>query len=405
MKILQVCHKPPFPPIDGGCIAINSITQGLINQGNEVKVAAINTQKHPLIDTPEFREYAAKTDFTSVFVDTSLNNWAALKSLLFQKSYHIERFVSKQFSQLLSDILIQEHFDVVLLESLFVAPYISTIRKYSKAKIVIRLHNIEHKVWERLVHNETNIFRKMVLRRMTKLLKNYESMILSKVDGFMTISDVDYNFFHALYPNIPGITIPFGLDMDKYESEEEYLPSDKPELFHIGSMNWLPNREGIEWFLDEVWDQVVENYPEVTFTIAGRDMPEEFKERESDNLKILGEIKDAKGFMAAKDIMIVPILSGSGVRIKIIEGMALGKTIITTTIGAEGLDITDGQNIFIADTPEEFVSVIGKCVQTPDLCTIIGENAMDFVTVHHNNEIITRRITEYFQELLGSERR
>lgn len=400
MKILQVCHKPPYPPIDGGCIAINSITQGLINQGNEVKVVAINTQKHPLMDTPKFREYAAATDFESVFINTSLNNWAAFKSLLLQRSYHIERFVSKQFSQLLSDILIREHYDVILLESLFVAPYISVIRKYSKAKIVIRLHNIEHKVWERLVHNETNILKKMVLKKMTKLLKNYESSILSKVDGFMTISEVDYNFFHELYPTIPGVTIPFGLDIDNYEYEEEYLPSDKPELFHIGSMNWLPNREGIEWFLDEVWEQVLKVYPEVTFTIAGRDMPEEFRARASENLKILGEVEDAKRFMLSKDIMIVPILSGSGVRIKIIEGMALGKTIITTTIGAEGLDVTDGQNIFIADEPEDFVLAIGKCVQTPDLCTIIGENAKDFVIVHHNNEIITRRIVNYFQDLL-----
>lgn len=404
MKILQVCHKPPFPSIDGGCIAINSITQGLLRAGHGVKVVAINTPKHPLIDTPEFREYASQTDFKSVFVDTSLNNWAALRSLLMRTSYHIDRFVSKQFSQLLSSILIQEDFDVILLESLFVAPYISVIRKYSKAKIVIRLHNIEHKVWERLVQNETHILRKMVLRKMTRYLRHYESRILSKVDGFMTISEVDYQYFHALYPQVKGITIPFGLDIEKYESDEEYFPSDKPELFHVGSMNWLPNREGIEWFLEEVWPQVLQAYPEVTFTIAGRDMPTEFKVLASDNLKILGEIDDAKAFMLSKDIMIVPILSGSGVRIKIIEGMALGKTIITTTIGAEGLDIADGQNIFIADTPEDFVSIIGKCVQTPDLCSIIGENAMNFVILHHNNELITQKIIDFFKELINDKR-
>ena len=110
-------------------------------------------------------------------------------------------------------------------------------------------------------------------------------------------------------------------------------------------------------------------------------------------------MENANEFMLSKDIMIVPLLSGSGIRIKIIEGMALGKTIITTSIGAEGLKVENGKHLFIADTAEEFVSVIEKCIKTPDICTIIGENARHYVALNHNNEVVTQELIDFYHEI------
>ena len=110
-------------------------------------------------------------------------------------------------------------------------------------------------------------------------------------------------------------------------------------------------------------------------------------------------MESANEFMLDNDIMVVPLLSGSGIRIKIIEGMALGKTIITTSIGAEGLSVENGKNIFIADTPEEFLAVVDKCIKTPDICTIIGENARNYVLLNHNNEIVTRDLIDFYNEI------
>ena len=104
--------------------------------------------------------------------------------------------------------------------------------------------------------------------------------------------------------------------------------------------------------------------------------------------------------MLSKDIMIVPLLSGSGIRIKIIEGMALGKTIITTNIGAEGLDVTDGVNILIANTPEEYLEKIALCIKSPEICKIIGENARNYVALHHYDLSITNEIIAFYNSLL-----
>ena len=401
MKILQLCHKVPFPPYDGGTIAMNNITQGLLSEGHRVKVLAVETPKHRVLSEDMPEDYLKSVDFDSVFIDTTLSFWAAFKTIFTRKSYQVSRFYSKGFANKLAEILQKETFDIIQLESIFMAPYLPVIRQFSTAKIVLRNHNIEHLIWHRVINNEPNPLKRWAIRYFSRQLKRYECNLGSQIDAFAAISEPDYQFFKECYHNIPGTVIPFGVDLENYPENEDYMPSGTPELFHVGSMNWLPNVEGIEWFLDEVWPQIHEKFPEITFTIAGRQIPEKISQRADNNVIIAGEVASANDFMAEKDIMIVPLLSGSGVRVKIIEGMALGKTIITTTIGAEGLAVEHGKNILIANTPDEFLECISKCVASPDICTILGENARNFVALNHNNDLITNRLIEFYGTLLA----
>ena len=400
MDILQICHKPPYPPTDGGSIAMNNITQGLLEAGQHVKVMALETPKHPLRNDLIPDSYREATQIETSFIDTSVKIPSALKSFLTHQSYQVKRFYSKAFAIKLAETLKRNHYDIVHLESVFTTPYIPVIRQYSQARIVLRTHNIEHLIWQRMARNEQNPVKKWALKTFSKQMKRYECSLGNMIDAFATISMPDYQFFKTLYDTIPGTVIPFGINVEDYEPEEDYMPSDKPELFHIGSMDWMPNIEGVEWFLDEVWPRVLSEFPEVTFTIAGRKIPAEIIERNERNVLVAGEVESANEFMLSKDIMIVPILAGSGIRVKIIEGMALGKVVITTSIGAEGLDVENGKNILIADTPEEFVAAIEKCVKTPDVCAIIGENARNFVSLYHNNELITNKLIDFYRSLL-----
>ncbi|MBR4134986.1 MAG: glycosyltransferase [Bacteroidales bacterium] len=400
MKILQLCHKPPHPLVDGGCVAIHNVTDMLLSSGQEVKVVAIETPKHP-VKMKAFPEgYLQKTCFESVFVDTTPHIKDAFKTLFTQASYHISRFYSKQMVSLLAQILKRETFDIIHIESIYMMSYIPVVRKYSKAPVVMRMHNIEHEIWERLAQNEHNLLRKLLYRMNARQLEHVERKILQSVDGYLTISTPDYEFFHALSPDTVGEVLTFGIDLEKYDDEDDYIPSDEPSIFHLGSMNWTPNVEGIEWFLDEVWPEILKEHPELTFTIAGHHIPESLYERKDPHVIMAGSVPDANEFMLQHDIMVVPLLSGSGIRIKIIEGMALGKVVITTSVGAQGLDVENGKHLFIADTPEEFVSVISKCVATPDLCSIIGENAREFISVHHNSALLKDQLMDFYNRML-----
>jgi glycosyltransferase involved in cell wall biosynthesis len=388
-----------MPAVDGGCIATNTITQGLLHNGHEVKVLAISTLKHPADFDKIPQEYIQDTGFETVFMNTAVTPWGAAKSMLLGQSYHINRFISKEFSAKIVEVLQKETFDVIQLESIFVAPYIDTIRKHSQAKIVLRAHNIEHKIWGRFMIHQKSPIKKWLLEKMIRQLRRYEMGVFTKVDGFLAISAPDYNFFHKRFPQLKGNVIPMGINIDHYIIENEYIPTTNPKLFHIGSMNWIPNLEGLEWFFDEVWKTILSRHPGLTFNLAGRGIPKKWQSLNIPNVIVDGEVEDANQYILSKDIMIVPLLSGSGVRIKIIEGMALGKTIITTPIGAEGLEVEHGVNIFIADTPQEFANLIDKCIDNSELCKIIGENARNYVILNHNNEIITQNIISLYEEI------
>ena len=143
MKILQICHKPPYPPSDGGTIAMNNVTQGLLHAGHRVKVLAIETPKHKVNPYSLPAEYLSATGFESVFVDTSISYAAAFKTIFTRKAYQVNRFYSKAFAKKIAEVLKKDQFDIIHLESLFTTPYIPVIRQHSKAKIVLRTHNID----------------------------------------------------------------------------------------------------------------------------------------------------------------------------------------------------------------------------------------------------------------------
>lgn len=380
---------------------MHNITRGLLESGQEVRVVAVETQKHPVKIDAFPADYLQKTRFESAFIDTTPHIMDGIRSVFMRKSYHIERFNTKDMASKLEHILKHETFDIIHLESIYVTPYLDVIRKFSKAKVVIRMHNIEHQIWERLADNESNPVMQMVYRVNKKQLERVENTILKKMDGYMTISDPDFQYFHKTAVAVPGVVIPFGIDMENYELEDDYIASDKPSLCHIGSMNWSPNMEGIEWFLDDVWPLIHEAHPELQFTVAGHGTPDKLLQRQDPNVCFVGAVPNANEFMLDHDMMIVPLLSGSGVRVKIVEAMALGRVVITTSVGAEGLAVENGKHLFIADTPEEFLSIIDKCIQTPDLCSIISENARDFISMHHNNELITQKLLDFYQQVLA----
>ena len=150
MNILLLCNKSPFPPSEGGPMAMNSIITGLVEAGHKVKVLAFNSDKfHVDIDSIP-KEYRDKTRIEFVDIKLKINPFDALKNLFSDESYHVKRFISKEFKDRLIKILKKEKFDIVQIEMIYMAPYIETIRENSKATIVLRAHNIEHKIWERI---------------------------------------------------------------------------------------------------------------------------------------------------------------------------------------------------------------------------------------------------------------
>lgn len=374
-----------------------NLISGLADLGHKVKVLAINTNKYTVNPEEIPEDIKQQTGIELVHHNLTVKPIPALKNMLLNKSYHVERFKSPAFNKKLIEILQKNTFDIVQLELVYMSPYIETIRKYSKAKIILRAHNIEHMIWQRIAEGTHNLFKKFYINHLVSTLQNYEISILDEYDGIVPITGEDAEFFEA-HSSRPVFPVSFGLNLDNFTILKEQQVENA--VFHIGAMNWMPNDEGIKWFLEEVWPLLHEKQPALKVFLAGREMPDWLKNLKLGNVEIVGEVPDAQEFIAAKSISIAPLLSGSGIRVKIIESMALGKPVVSTSIGAEGINYTDGVNILIADTPEEFCDAILSLYLHPDESKKIGANARKLVNEEHSTKNIIDRLVSFYQSIL-----
>ena len=384
MKALQICNKSPYPAKEGGPIAMNAITQLLQNQGYEVKILAINTPKY-FVDTNEVdADYQQQTAIEWIWVDNRVNMRSAVKSLLRNSSYHVDRFRSKQFEVKISEILSEEPFDIVVLETVYLSVYVDVIRNHFSGKLVLRAHNVEHLIWERITKNTFFSPKKLYLSLLARQLKSFEKSVMPRFDEIWCISGQDVQWFENQNRNKCVKLVPFGIKRQNISDKRIHYQCNN--LFSLGSMDWYPNKEGIVWFLDTIWHVIHQKYPDLTFRIAGRNIPPHWKQLNYKGVEIVGEVENAADFLEENGVLVVPLWSGSGVRIKIIEAMAAGKVIITTTIGLEGINAIHKKHVLLADTVNEFVDAVTFCMQQPEQCQAIAENARQFILENHTIE-------------------
>ncbi len=385
MKILQLTNKVPYPPSDGGVIAVLSLSLGLANLGHEVTVLSMTTEKHNFDVTQIPEEFSAKICFESVKVPANITPIGLVTNYLFSKMpYTASRFISKNYADKLSDLLKSKEYDIIQLEGLYLAPYIHLIKQLSTAPIVMRAHNIENEIWERVRENTSNPLKKIYLKNLNRKLKKFESQFLSDYDLLLPITHRDGEQFRKLGYQNELYTLPTGIESVRYKPDSRL--TEYPSVFHLGSLDWEPNLEGLKWFLEQVWSKVIEKAPDLKFFIAGRNASESTKKyfQNYPNVIFDGEVEDANGYINSKAIMIVPLLSGSGMRIKVIEGMALSKAIVSTSIGMEGIDVENNKDAIITDHPQDFAT----------MC----ENARLFIEENFDNTNIVSKLCNVYQK-------
>ena len=396
MRILQLCYKPPVPPVDGGTMAMNSITQGLLNAGHSVRVLSLSSEKHPLRNDDIDPLYLKRTELRCVQVDLSIHPVSAAVALLCGESYNIKRFDTPEFHSLIRQTLESEVFDIIHVESIFLTPYLSTIRQYSKAPVVLRAHNVEHRIWQQIVKNTKRSLKRWYLKKLALALRVYELEHINDYDGIVCITRDDADIFKQEGCRRPITDIPFGININPLDDSQ----GDPYTLFHIGAMDWKPNVEAIRWFIDEVWPRAKKEMPQLRLHLAGRKMPEELMNLQLEGVTVEGEVPSATRFMVDKQINIVPLRAGSGLRIKIVEAMSLGKTVIATSTAASGIKYTDGEDILIANTPDQFVDQIRQCVNNSNLCHRIGRNAYQLACDNYSIENVTTKLTDFYNKLI-----
>jgi glycosyltransferase involved in cell wall biosynthesis len=395
LRILQICNKPLLPAIDGGALAMWRMAQGLSNAGHQVTVLSIHTTKHPWLPEKIGEENIRKFKMDSVYVDTSVRWLPAFLSLFKTSSYNIDRFYNLGFEARLTEVLARTRFDIVQLESLYMCPYIGTIRRLSQAKIVLRAHNTESAIWQKNAEEETDPFKKLWFRDLAGKLERYEIKSVNEVDAVLPITTDDEKRLKAFITGrTPLHTVTFAMPPNV-----PVTGAEENAVFHIGSMDWKPNYDGVQWLVNEIWPKVMAAVPGAKLHLAGRDMRKEEFEGKA-GIVSHGEVADAAGFMSRFRIMAIPLRSGGGIKVKAIEGMFAGKAIVTTTIGAEGISMQHNKEYLHATTAGEFAEHLITLLKNAELAAELGRNAQKCAAENHELARVTGKLSDFYISIL-----
>jgi glycosyltransferase involved in cell wall biosynthesis len=275
--------------------------------------------------------------------------------------------------------------------------YLPVIRQNTSAPVVFRPHNIENLIWSQLAVEEKSWFKSFYFRILARRVKKIEKNIHNEFDAIVPISSSDLTWFKA-----EGLSRPALVTVSGYDQKDisEYSATVPDKVFFIGALDWLPNIYGLNWFIKQVWPVIVDRIPVTEFIIAGRNASKKtIANLKGHNIFFAGEVESSTDFIKDKTVMVVPLFSGSGIRMKIIEGMSLGKCIVATPLAAEGLIYENKKDIFIATGASGFAENIIELLVNSNLRRETGENAIKNVRNNYNILASSENLMNFYREL------
>jgi len=222
---------------------------------------------------------------------------------------------------------------------------------------VLFQHNVETVLWQRLAEVEASPLRRLAYRIEAGKMARYERETLARFHSVIAVSDHDRNQMLAFNPNCSITVVPTGVDTEQYGVAPPASASP-PVVVFTGSMDWEPNLDAVEYFCREIWPQVLVAFPDARFQIVGRNPHARVRRLASPSVEVTGTVSSVADYLRAATVVVVPLRIGGGTRLKIFEAMAMGKAVISTTIGAEGLDVVHGRDLLLADTSSVFAESI-----------------------------------------------
>ncbi len=402
MKILHLSKKLPFPPRDGEEVAILRNIETFLECGNRVVFLALTNTP---IQNSALRSFVSKYPNFSVDyvnIDLEINVFKLIFFDIFGKNPYIaHRFISADYRKKIEKYIREIKPDVVFAESLYTAVYFQYFSSETSFLKVYRAHNLEHEIWQKRSQNEKNIFLRLYFAQLSQRLKKLEQNIISLSDKILAISKSDLSYIQSVKNKNDVALLPVAIQTSNYTN----LHTCSQNVFlYLGSLNWYPNIEGLDWFLSQVWPVILEKMPEAQFFIAGKYAAEKWVEKivEIPGVHFVGEIKEPSEFYKKGCVLVSPLFTGSGIRIKILEAFAEGIPAVASPSAVQGLGIENKKEIIVALTPREFAEECINLARNEDLRKHLVENAQKFMEENFGKKKTDKFLIDYLKSALLS---
>ncbi|RMH74352.1 MAG: glycosyltransferase [Gemmatimonadetes bacterium] len=393
MNILQITAWLPYPPEGGGKLEVFNSIKFLSSRHSITLVSFIREGEEQYLRTLE--SYCE-----SVHVIPHSFNYDIFKmfvNLFSNTPYTIERYNVPEMAELIKTLVRDHAYDLVRIDHLHMAQY----RPFcGELPVVLRCHNIENHIMKRFYQHTTNPFVKFYAYLQWKKLHQYEIDSCSLFNRCLMISPVDEQFLHAVIEDVETALVTAGVD-DGYFHPNGNVPVNPRQLVFTGDMIWRPNDDGVLWFIDHILPLIQAHIPDVTFYVVGRNPSDRLLTRQDEHIIITGRVEDVRPYVHQSSIFVVPLRIGGGMRLKILEAMAMKKAVVSTSIGAEGIHVKSGENILLADTPDAFAEAIITLLEEPELRCNIAQNGYKLIQEQYTWERIAERLEQVYIDVLN----
>ncbi len=314
--------------------------------------------------------------------------------------YAIGKYRSADYRAKLRELLDGGHFDLVVCD--FLVPAVS-LPATLPCPAVLFTHNVEAEIWRRHHERQTDPVRRFLFRQQWQRMSRFEGDTVSRFDLVLAVSDTDGDTLQRLYgPRMrgPAFTVDTGVDTTFYTPQGTAVAP--AHLVFTGSMDWIPNEDAMTHFCHDILPLIRVREPGATLSIVGR-APTPAVQRLADlpGVEVTGRVDDVRGYIEKAAVYIVPIRIGGGTRLKIYEAMAMGKAVVSTTIGAEGLPVTDDQNVCIADAPGAFADAVVALLRDPARRARLEHAARDLVVRKHDWSAVAGQLNDALESVRG----
>ena len=325
-----------------------------------------------------------------------------LLSLAGQRSYERRAYALPAVRRTVQEVLARGRFDALLVSFPFLASEELT-RPPGRVPRPVRVldeHNIEFDLARQQARTEHGLLRRLHNAANWPKLQREEIEAWRSFDGVSFCSEADLARARALVPGLRGAVVPNAVDVEEFRPRPGDPPPDGRTVLFFGAINYFPNVDGLRFFFRDVWPLLLRSHPAARLKVVGQAPTPELLAQRGPRVEVTGRVADLRPHLAEAAVTIAPLRIGGGTRFKILEAMAMVRPVVSTTLGAEGLDAEPGRHLLLGDTPEAFAAAVGRVLDDPALGTRLGAEGRTLVEERYSWEAAARRLEELLVQLV-----
>ena len=393
MNILMISPQVPYPLVGGAKIVTYNTIKYLSQLG--VNLTLVSIVDNCSNNISELEKYC-RVILVPVKIDNS--KLGIIRSFFSSIPYTISKYISRAVLNELDRFISSNKFDLVHIEHLHMAYCGQYVKSKYSLPVLLRCHNVESVILRRYLNYEKDPFRQLFIRFQYERLYNYEKKIIKCFDKCIMISKRDKEVIEIINPQVKVTAINPGMEIISSKRQ----PVQPQEILFVGTMDWLPNEDSILWFIHRVLPIIQREIKGVTLNVVGANPSPKIKSLNSfTGINIMGRVKNILNFYERSSVFIVPLRSGSGIRIKIIEAFLMKVPVVSTTVGAEGMELKNGEHILISDGEVEFAEAVVNFLRNTRYAERVSRKGYDFAKKNYNPVTVAEQFVIQYQDMIS----